>query len=393
MFGAVGGMIERHARASLESVARKWIWEPLGMSSTGFTNIDADIVARGYFWQGEHYVPEKFTDLSGIAGAGATISSVNDYALWMRALLDAYRGKKNESSPITNSLWSETTRSRAIINPEDLEPLTYALGWMIGRLGKYTVVTHSGGVNGYGTNLFLIPELDFGFVSMGNTQSTAAIAGAALFSTLLRKLSPYDQHDIDEARITGLHEFLTLTNSFTGSRRSDNHADDVSLSLPGSLREYVGLYEHAAYGLFNISILSQDQYTKAEMGNQQPLSGTNQIQFSVRPSARSWATAGTLKHKSHTSFDFEIFTVSGPIAEKEVAKECGSVEETGRVLTCKNEEAREMLSRTRAVFDYEIYGRRVAKLGLQFEPEQIRYAAEVGGEENWREGMIWFIKM
>lgn len=63
MFGAVGGMIQRHTGASLESVLQEWIWDPLGMTSTGFTNIDEDRIARGYFWQGEHYVPEKYTDL------------------------------------------------------------------------------------------------------------------------------------------------------------------------------------------------------------------------------------------------------------------------------------------------------------------------------------------
>ncbi|KAF7189056.1 putative penicillin-binding protein PbpX, partial [Pseudocercospora fuligena] len=391
MFGAVGGMIERHAGASPESVFRNRIWEPLGMKSTGFTKVDDDRVARGYFWQGEHYVPEKFTDISGIAGAGATISSVNDYSLWMRALLDAYKGKINPSSPITSSLWTEITRSRSVINVEDLEPLTYALGWLIGRLGKHTVVTHDGGVNGYGTTLFLMPDLDFGFVSMGNTQSTAAIAGAALFSSLLRKLSPYDQMEINEAKVRGMHEFLSSRKAFAGLRKSDD-ADNISLPLPGNVQDYAGLYEHPAYGILNISLVSPEHASRAEIGSQQPLSGTKQIQFSVKPSARLWAIAGTLKHKSHTSFDFDIFSVSGPIEEGRVDKECGRVENAGRVLICKNEEAHDMAGTTSAAFELSIDGNGVTKLGLQFEPEQIRRAGEVGGNANWRESMIWFTK-
>lgn len=429
MFGAVGAILERRTGMTIEAVLRKLIWQPLGMKSTTFTLSDAlksGRLARGYSWvedgkDGKYYVPEPYLDIMPIAGAGATMSSVNDYALWIRALLDAYSSEdddrtdnhndgeaKRTRNPLTASLVHElwTPRSILPINPS-LDPITYSLGWMGVRIGRHSIVTHSGGVPGFGTNVFLIPELNFGFVAVGNNVDTASQAGSHLFLAIMNKLDSR----IEEEDHAGLEMLMTASSAaafkptdiqgvqklkMKNVKKAKRHPHPTSnhhQSTVLSLSEYTGIYSHSAYGTLNISI-SQDRTRFPTAFNQVPLTSpdTADHHFSLlaQPSKRIWPSIYILRHSMHNIFEAKIFWING--ADEGCGSAASTASEgktTGRNLRCKNSTSWEEVGSGDAIFEYGLSGE-IEKFGIELDDELVRFADEVG---DWRRGMIWFDKV
>jgi CubicO group peptidase (beta-lactamase class C family) len=185
-------LVETITGRKLETVLHDNFWEPLGMSSTTFTLPsgagEESRLARGYYWDPPaseqlvtskgKYVPEPYIDISPISGAGSTISTVNDYALWVRAWLDAadVDGAGKRSSPITYRILHDLLSPRSIISdlandqgPDKfafVTPPHYALGWVTFKIGSETIVWHNGGLTGFGTEVFMLPGQSYGIITM-----------------------------------------------------------------------------------------------------------------------------------------------------------------------------------------------------------------------------------
>ncbi|KAH7021025.1 beta-lactamase/transpeptidase-like protein [Microdochium trichocladiopsis] len=280
MFLAVSRALEVVTGRWLGDVMRDWIWEPLGMQSTYFSLQDAQrarpgSLAEGYYWDymaaaggdhvheveskgaGElrkekslyHYIP--FMDLSGGSGAGGIVSSVADYALWVRCLLQ-------ESGPLSEACHRAITTPRIIMQANvdgstDKQngydgPLSYALGWFAGTYRGHRVYAHSGGMEAYGTEVYFFPDLKFGVVTMANTAVTANCLGAVLAWKLIDdKLEVPQKQRFDWAgrRKAGIAKSLkardTAMNDYFPRRAQP------PLRTPLPLDAYTGTYHHPAY--------------------------------------------------------------------------------------------------------------------------------------------------
>jgi len=304
---------------------QKLIWTPIGMISTTTSLKEARAskdhlgrtrLSRGYFWNEDHYIPEPYADLAAAAGAGATISSVNDYALWVQTLLNAGR---NSSSPISDAIYRDITRPRTIIDvivpgaPAQPIPPLYALGWINTMIGSHTLITHSGAVTGFGANVYLLPDLGVGVVTMANTMGSSNQVGALIFLQILKKLGvvlpPHDAVHLDS-----LHEIVIASpkiyQQYSEKVKSERVSTVSKLPLPGNTWEYVGLYRHPAYGVFNVSLID-DQSTSYNIRTpnaQDPiLSAPAEISLHIQPSNRTWPYEIALKHESDTLFAAECF--------------------------------------------------------------------------------------
>lgn len=323
MYATVGQWLAMKGGLRFGDVIRKLIWQPIGMLSTTASLEEAEAsidhrgqkrLSRGYFWNKDHYLPESYPNIKADAGAGATISSVNDYALWMQALLNA---GSNDSSPITNFIYRDITGARMIMKDipgaagQTIPPL-YALGWFTTTIGSHTLVTHSGSVTGFGTNVYFLPDEGFGVVTMGNTMVSSNQAGALIFLALLKKLgNVFSEHDA--AHLNSLHEsVISHQQGYQQESRKvkSEHSTDSKLPLPGYLKEYIGLYRHPAYGMFNVSAIEErSRYQGRSAADlQEALTSTSaRVTLNARPSTRSWPYEITLKHESDTLFAAELF--------------------------------------------------------------------------------------
>lgn len=334
MYATVGQWLAMRGGLSFGDVIWKLIWEPLGMISTtaslkeakaSMDHLGRPRLSRGYFWNKDHYLPESYPNIKADAGAGATISSVNDYVLWIQTLLNA---GSNDSSPISDSIYRDITGARMIMNDipgaagQILPPL-YALGWFTTMIGSHTLVTHSGSVTGFGTNVYLLPDEGFGLVIMGNTMVSSNQAGALIFLAILKKLGKVSSGH-DAAHLNSLHEsVISHQQGYQQEFRKvkGEHSTDSKLPLPGYLKEYIGLYRHPAYGVFNVSVVEEESSYQGRFaaGLQGAIPSTSAgVKLNVRPSTRSWPYEITLKHESNTLFAAELF-VSIPYPLRQIS--------------------------------------------------------------------------
>jgi CubicO group peptidase (beta-lactamase class C family) len=350
LYAAVGMCVEAVTGRTLPEVLEERIWRPLDMLSTTFSLIVAhnkkdsttgtSRLATGYYWheEGECFVPDEYMDLTAVAGAGAIISSVNDLVKWMNALLDVSCPRKRRSadhpSPpvISQDLFQEMTTPRAIIPHGSTSicdhcsgPSTYGLGWFLHTIGTNRVVSHSGGMVGFGTVLYLVPEHGVGFVTMANTMGSSNTVGQALFLEVLQRLNLYRPDPVEQHEIPRMPPILAIP-----PEDQTDHQSQTLVQQPaplrkdcgrfaGSIEDYLGKYWHPAYGEFtvetadNIDLLRSMAKMEEGIGTQ---ANKRDIFLQAEPSSRTWPYIYLLKHNQGSTFEMHGFFPHGPLPRK-----------------------------------------------------------------------------
>lgn len=187
MFIVASHLIETLTGDWIGNVFREKIWEPLGMNSTYLSLKDArasgNRLAKGYSYDANTFkydvVPWK--NKPEVSGAGGAISNIKDYAKWVEALLRKTPGVLSPDG--YSAIWTARTLTR----PDDpfLKPTAYALAWNTCVYHGVEIVWHDGGIDGFGTEIALIPSLEFAVVTQANTTYTSNYAGTALVYHLI----------------------------------------------------------------------------------------------------------------------------------------------------------------------------------------------------------------
>ncbi|KAK5126608.1 hypothetical protein LTR85_009542 [Meristemomyces frigidus] len=403
MYVAMTDFLQTVTGLQLETLLRERFWKPLGMKSTRFTmpaGRDASRLARGYYWDESvhkgsvegRYMAEPYPELLPISGAGATISTVNDYALWIRALLHAADRQEpaNESSPISHELFRDLVNPRTIVgdysgSTDDYAfttPEVYSLGWLSARVLGEAVITHNGGITGFGTDLYLVPNKSFGVVLMGNTMWTSNVAEGVIAARLLDDKILGRKSDMDIARggdsdsgiRDGVEEQLRALSQLTLPPQARKHNVALSdprsdvrtggLPLPGSIEDYSGLYKHPAYGIFNFTVSSNS-----------PTSAMPALEALV---VRLLTGKIRLEHITDTVFELKSYMGHG----------------TGDYSAREDSDVvwEDVPGDLKAVFKFGLDGEVVETLGLELEERMVEVAREKG-DKYWKKGMIWFERM
>lgn len=430
MLATAGHLVSKLTGRGLGSVLHEWFWKPIGMKSTFFDLPSAlreslDHLARGYYWvednleshsesmsSSRYYVPEPYLDLSPLAGAGAIISSVNDYALWMKTILGAspkLHRISNSSSPIANEVYHSILSPRTIVDevtvlnsdPNAFIDLPlYALGWFSTKFDGRRMVFHGGSLTGFGTELFIMPDDDFGIVTMGNTVATSNIAGQLIASIILRakfRTNTSQQSLMDSTMQCTNHQSGPMpgTNIYTALKNDQGHADIREIPnrnhfpekpIPSSSNtSYAGVYSHPAYG--SVEVFEAPDATDV---------------IHVVPSYHIWAYEMIFHRveKGHTEnslfFNVDFWSPHGPFRPdpmKVKAPACGqSVGSSSSAVTCKEKVVWEKSPYAQNAIAFFRPGpnSHIDQLGIQLSPEMVERARKE--DLSWTESMIWFTK-
>lgn len=402
MFGVITDLVETITGRKLDTVLRDNFWAPLGMMSTTFTvpsvMEESSRLARGYYWDppkkgkssasNGKYVPEPYIDISPISGAGSTISTVNDYALWVKAWLGAGLGEdaRNSSSPVTQRIFHDLLSPRTIVAtpPNASRPKvrdrfrfirapTYALGWASIDAWGEPIVFHGGGLTGFGTELYMFPGRSYGVVTMGNTAGTSNMAGAIITSRLLRdKINSTRGNEISgsefhEALIE--HSKMSLRPSKRRSRQLNSPPKQESVTssgesfpLPCRIEDFAGQYSHPAYGTVNLTLATS------------PSSGSKSILECIFH--RTWTMRMQLFHLNHTVFAVQTSVPHG----------LGDVYSGYDIVWEYDTDEDE-----RAVFELGLDGS-IDMMGIELDEEMVD-RARAKGPKYWREALVWFEKV
>lgn len=191
MFVVASHVIETLTGDWLGDFLKKNIWEPLGMNSTFFSKADAlnskDELALGYKWENGKFVELPLMSLHEISGAGSVISNVLDYAKWAYAIMNPDKEINGRKSPLSKETIEELWKCRTLMPMGEpfTGPQAYSLGWTHGVYRGHHWVRHSGGMNSFGTDFILFPDLKYSVIGFGNTAGTSNLVEIAIMFHLI----------------------------------------------------------------------------------------------------------------------------------------------------------------------------------------------------------------
>ncbi|CAK7215784.1 hypothetical protein SBRCBS47491_002601 [Sporothrix bragantina] len=305
--------VDAKTRPWLGDVLHDWIWQPLGMTSTFFSLDDAraapNVLAQGYYYNGDNdkestgnsYVSVPHMPLEEVSGAGATISTVRDYAQWLRCWIDgpAFSSEGGTASTATSTdacagipftrasldavLAPKMFTSHSSASPEPFDaPMAYASGWQTTSYKGHRFWGHSGGSNAFGSQAYFFPDDRYGLVLFGNTAVTSNMAELIIMWHLVdvKFGIPHEQrYDWDEiyrrstaARVARIDSAL--------ERLFPDVADPPKLpALPP--KDYTGTYHHPAYQNMTIEVAEDSSSYNYEKSQRSRLMGGRSKNYEV----------------------------------------------------------------------------------------------------------------
>ena len=169
-------------------------------------------------------------------------------------------GLLGDSRLISEELLLETRSPQIIVprdaNAKELGPFTnfqmYGLGWGCCDYRGHSVQEHGGYLNGFRSQVALIPELKIGMAILSNL--TPSSLPEALRNTLMDIALGLPEHDWDSLFIKK-HEQALAEAKAKEAERDDKRHKDTRPSLP--IEAYNGLYKNSVFGETKVSLVEE----------------------------------------------------------------------------------------------------------------------------------------
>lgn len=259
MLMAAGEAVASASGMSWEDLIRSRIFQPLAMKSTTTSHEEwlARNHASGYAWSSKSrsVSPQKTDPYVSLGPAGTIRSSANDMAQWVRfhlagGVIDGKRLVSEEA--LTETKTPQTVDRLEGASKEDnpeTNLYTYGMAWRIQDYRGELLVSHGGALNGFRTQVDLLPKQNAGFVVMSNLGRGAAVVAMrnALADLLIGKpMKDWNVYYL-ELDAKGLEKAET--------RKKEREAKRHANTRPSrELTAYAGTYTNAAFGSAVVSV-------------------------------------------------------------------------------------------------------------------------------------------
>jgi len=227
--------------------------DPLGMERTITSTNDiknTSNVATPYYDNGKENVQLDWVNWDNIAPAGALISSVTDYAEWLK--LNIHRGVYNGKKYISDSNFEEMTTMHVVkkLSRSSRENYPskhfsgYGLGWSLMDYHGYKIITHGGGYDGMISKSCIVPEKELGFIILTNNLNWAT---GALMNKTLDVLLNDDSKGEDWSSM--YLEFKTKSDERDAKKQKESDKQRGKIGKRSfDLEDYTGTYTDKMYG-------------------------------------------------------------------------------------------------------------------------------------------------
>ena len=256
MFVTAGAIMETVSGSSWENIIRTKLFQPLKMNQSCFTQVEwvqTSNKAFAYFEPDStrRLLRRTFVGQTDALGPAGTIkSTVNDMSHWMIAQLNKglYEGKQ----VISPATIQQTLLPNNIADKEmkwnELSNALYCLGRTIQTYKGYKLATHTGSIDGFYSNLTLIPNEQLGIFMVHNSIPAGSFrSGMALpvIDRLLElTLTPWSERYYDDYQKSKILD---------KKQKDSLQATQVQHTTPShSLEQFAGKYQSAMYGVADI---------------------------------------------------------------------------------------------------------------------------------------------
>ena len=254
MYVAAGHLIETVTGKTWEENTRERIFIPLGMTNSNFSVRDSQKAADFALpYKEKDDAPARipFRNIDLVGPAGSINSSIHDMLPWLR--LNLNKGKHGERRIVNAAtladIHSPQMATGAAVERPEVSQGTYCLGWVIAAIRGHRTLVHGGGIDGFTTQVAILPDDGLGVVIFANMNGTACpsvVLGHAVDRVL--GLKPIDwRGETLEKRKKGKE-----TDKEAEVNKSLTRKSGTTPSHP--LAEYAGQFEHDAYGALQIKM-------------------------------------------------------------------------------------------------------------------------------------------
>jgi CubicO group peptidase (beta-lactamase class C family) len=234
------------------------IFKPLNMSRTAVDlgQVDYDNRSWNYAITKEGIVDLPRGNVDVIPAAGAIVSSVNDMLRWLQFQLD--EGQYEGRQLISRKNLLETHRPNTIMTEQycyDLpfmRSMAYGMGWRLKSYRGRQFVEHTGGIDGFGTLVALLPEEKLGVYICTNSPDYTSFFYYGIMGEILDELLGDGKEDWFEI---AKRERNVMIETMTKKMRDMVPKQIEGTSPSSKLGDYIGEYKHKAYGIVRISAL------------------------------------------------------------------------------------------------------------------------------------------
>jgi CubicO group peptidase (beta-lactamase class C family) len=246
-----GYLLEQVTNMSWETFVQERIFNALEMKSTNFSVTDSqktEDYALPYREEDGKVKEIPFFDVNrmGTGPAGSVNSSAEEMANWI--LFHLNKGKFKDRQIISEASLSETHKPQIVVPggmSDEMFYSSYGMGWGITSYRGHLMLSHSGGFDGFGCYVSLMPRDNIGCVVLCNKEGTSI--------PYILTCTVYD-------RLLGLSEIPWNERLKERKARSREVAEEPkredicpqALKPAHPLEEYCGRFEHPAYGILNI---------------------------------------------------------------------------------------------------------------------------------------------
>jgi CubicO group peptidase (beta-lactamase class C family) len=262
MYAGAGNIIELQSGKTWEEFVRERVFKPLAMSSTVYTiaemqkQPDFGVPYTEKRDTTEIYKIPYYEDTEGVAPAGAIISNVQEMSHWLVALMN---DGKYESKQVLPADVLKATLAPAIALPnalgeargywEILNP-AYGMGRWTASYRGHLLTFHGGDINGFHSQVSFMPQERIGVIVFVIGDHCASLYNTVSYNVYERLL------DMDQTPWSDRLLAIRLKGKKAGTearaKAGQEQVKDTKPSHP--LADYVGEYEHPAYGVLKIGM-------------------------------------------------------------------------------------------------------------------------------------------
>ena len=260
-FALLGQIVARASGMPYREFVTTRILRPLGMTSTYWdpADVPAGRRAQGYGWNGTSWDEETPLADGSFGAMGGLLTSGRDLGRYVTFMLSAWPPRDDEDKgPVKRSSVREMQQGQRFAfltakPPTDTAPMTamtraYAYGLNAASDCSYRfIVSHGGGLPGFGSNMTWLPEYGVGIYVMANVTYAGPSAAARAVLDRLNATGALQPRRLpaSPALLAIRDRVLALANSWRDETLSDVAADNLFLDRPLATRraELAALHE------------------------------------------------------------------------------------------------------------------------------------------------------
>lgn len=264
MFVTAGFLVEQLTGESWESFIQREVFDQLGMTRSNFSvdtmqGMENIALPYGYLDEATRRVP--FANVDALGPAGSINSTTTDMLNWVRMHLN--QGTIDGHRFISADGLEECHRQQmaikenfpdCLVSYPELGQRAYGLGWFLRHYRGRRMVYHSGGIDGYGSYLAMLPEEKIGVVILSNLDE--GNCPVPVTYEIFDRLLGIEPPDWSKRYLT--HESKAEQASKARSEKLKGQV--IPNTQPShALQDYLGTYHHPGYGSLKVETIQKSK--------------------------------------------------------------------------------------------------------------------------------------